>query len=854
MSIDLTTHESKLLLRQFEKGNVVLFAGAGFSIGATNRIGEDPPLGNALGEILAAECGWPYEGEDLPIVYAQARAHLGAEGLESVLNNRYRDCKPAAWHLLVAKLFWHRIYTTNIDDVIENVYSAGSSQILDRIVCPAPYRDQDQFYDHVQCVHLHGSVLDNSKPLTFTFEEFADQTAKANPWYQAMVDDMQSKSFIFVGTRLTDSPFHHYLGLRGQRSRGTTEYRAKAFLVVPKITPILRRQFADQNIVVIEATGDEFFSALVPAVLERIPSRLDLLAMRHPHQMAALRITLEEAQRAGVAKAQMGVLRQFEYVTGEVTAAAERPKTFFFDGAEPSWQDIAHNVDAKRLVTNEFLEALQSESEGVRTFVLLGQAGSGKSTTMRRLAFELARSGHTVYFSKTAQSLERESIRDLIRASVRSLYFFIDDARSHVRAVDTLVRELIGDADVTFVLADRPHILLPKLHRAHKSLKEHFLDMPLLVKEDCERIIDKLDEFGLLGELAGKSRKQQLREFLGRSWKQLLVAMKEATSGRGFNTIIEDEYRTLASDNARLAYTITCLAYMHAAPVRRRHLLACLEGNDVQKASTLNKDLRGVVVPWKDNEEFLAPRHRVIAQHVAIEAATIDVKQAAIKEFLIQISAEVTPYNIRLRTPEYIAYRGIINFDNMLQLLGVNYELISDVYDELKDHYRDDFLFWLQYGRAEVYFDNFATAENYLNQSLGIRSLNNFQAKHNLGVLFLKRALSQENAIAAVADIELGKEILLEQIRERGDIDAYPYSALIKHMLRYLLHYRPQKMGEELEELKKLADLGHQKHPLDDAMKGVQEEAYRAYLMQAVKGPESSAVEWLGVGEQEEDD
>lgn len=221
MPIDLSTHESKLLLRQFEKGNVVLFAGAGFSIGAENRQGKDPPLGGALGEILATECGWPYEGEDLPIVYAQARTHLGSAGLEAVLDKWYRDCTPASWHQLVSKLFWYRIYTTNIDDVLENAYSAGASQILDRIVCPAPYKDQDQFYEHLQCIHLHGSVLDNSKPLTFTFEEFANQTAKSNPWYQAMVDDMQSKSFIFVGARLNDPPFHHYLSLRGQKSRGT---------------------------------------------------------------------------------------------------------------------------------------------------------------------------------------------------------------------------------------------------------------------------------------------------------------------------------------------------------------------------------------------------------------------------------------------------------------------------------------------------------------------------------------------------------------------------------------------------------------------------------------------------------
>src|SRR6185369_3323053 len=139
MPLDLITHEMMLLLRQFEKGNVVLFAGAGFSIGAENRIGIDPPLGNQLGEMLAQECGWPYEGEDLPIVYAQARSHLGSGGLEMLLERLYRDCKPAAWHQEVAKLYWYRIYTTNIDDVLENVYSSGAFQILDQVVCPAPY-------------------------------------------------------------------------------------------------------------------------------------------------------------------------------------------------------------------------------------------------------------------------------------------------------------------------------------------------------------------------------------------------------------------------------------------------------------------------------------------------------------------------------------------------------------------------------------------------------------------------------------------------------------------------------------------------------------------------------------------
>ena len=85
MPIDFNSHELKSLLRQFEKGNVVLFAGAGFSLGARNPRGSDPPLGTQIAENLASECGWKYEGEDLGIVYDQAQKHLGSDGLNGVV-------------------------------------------------------------------------------------------------------------------------------------------------------------------------------------------------------------------------------------------------------------------------------------------------------------------------------------------------------------------------------------------------------------------------------------------------------------------------------------------------------------------------------------------------------------------------------------------------------------------------------------------------------------------------------------------------------------------------------------------------------------------------------------------------
>lgn len=243
-----------------------------------------------------------------------------------------------------------------------------------------------------------------------------------------------------------------------------------------------------------------------------------------------------------------------------------------------------------------------------------------------------------------------------------------------------------------------------------------------------------------------------------------------------------------------------------------------------------------MIVPWNESADLFVPRHRVIANQVAKESAPVGIRAIAVSAFLGQISSDVTPRNISRRTPEYRAYRGIINFDNMLDLFGEDYEVIGGLYNELKDYYSHDFLFWLQFGRTEVYFDHFAIAENYLAQSLAIRDVGNFQAHHNLGVLYLKRARFDENSASAEADLRRGEEVLRDQIAKRGDVDAYPYAALVTHKYRYLREHKSVRFPAEVEELANLAQVGIRKHPLEQAMQEAYQEIMRAYLMLAVPG------------------
>jgi hypothetical protein len=318
--------------------------------------------------------------------------------------------------------------------------------------------------------------------------------------------------------------------------------------------------------------------------------------------------------------------------------------------------------------------------------------------------------------------------------------------------------------------------------------------------------------------------------------------MKEATLGRGFDVILLNEFNSLSSDDARLIYTIAALAYMHGAPVRRRHLGACVDRSDIAIARLFREDLREIVVPWGESTDLVSPRHRRIALHVATQDAPVTLRSEGITRYLIQVSVEITPHNISRRTPEYIAYRSMINLDNLFELFGEDYDTIIQVFDSLKTYYSEDFLFWLQYGRAELHFDNFNEAENYLKQSLSIRDgVKNYQAMHHMGVLHLRRARFLDDSNLALASANVGENILAEQIGIRGDDDPYPYAALITHKLKYLRRHGSPHYAGDIEALYGLAKDGLRKHRFSSMMGEAHQEIYREYLMIAVTGGRPAA-------------
>jgi hypothetical protein len=281
------------------------------------------------------------------------------------------------------------------------------------------------------------------------------------------------------------------------------------------------------------------------------------------------------------------------------------------------------------------------------------------------------------------------------------VFIFFDVLKRYLVTIDAVHERLQNAKNVTVIVGERSN-KYAQISHALVVFNPIEVRMPDLDDDDAKAIVGRLERFGFLGVLREKSPEDRVRAFMEHAEKQLLVALREATSGQGFDTILRTEFHELAPA-AQMAYTICCIAVAHGAPgVYLRHLLPCLGRAEFTKGVVIRDLLRGVLVPANAEGTMVKPRHRLIGFWVATEIAPVGLKQEAISKFLQQISSDIVPNEIKRRSPAYLAYRGMINSEALKETFANDHEIILPLYDELKSCYDGDFLFWLQYGMAQM--------------------------------------------------------------------------------------------------------------------------------------------------------
>lgn len=746
----LSENDRQNLFRNLSRNRVVLVTGAGFSKDARNIQGEKLPDSKSLASKL-----WEYlygdEYDDLSnlkTLYAAAQKNRkGISGLKQFLSENLHAETIPSWYKEVTNWYWNRIYTFNIDDLIEQIYH-DLPVSLKTIVAPDYFHERDQFLRQIQYIKLHGSITED-KPLTFGPMEYATRAAmRTDIWYHHFVEDYSTLPTIFIGTELDEPLFWQYIELRGAHARGEEKVRRpKCFLVNPMIPKPNIEMLEQFNIVPIFATAQQFFEWLSEQC--RPYSREDVL--RNVYE------GLEPALQASQQGMPTERVREIEYFFSRFKAPVRpvEPKrsSMFLLGIPPTWDDIASDIDARRDISGEINSFLREMHDSSRYDILqiTSPAGGGKSTVLRRAALELVDDGFTVYFSDGSSPLDSGKVARYVSSFPNRSFLFFDNAGDDLSVIAELWDRVKGSPNCpVFVLASRTNDAVYKgdeLERVGAQVKE--IPLTNLSLEEIRRVLETLDRHDRLGKLKEKSQAAREKEFVRKAKKQILVAMREATSGLGFDEILTDEFHKISPGSAKLLYLINALASDDDYGMTMQQMISSIDlpPNEVQLL--VERNLSGILVQHENDPSKFYIRHPAIAHYIVQSAPRPELAVAT--RLLLCSLATVMPEGAEKKNSRaFRLYRRLLSHTEMLARYPNDLNTVRSIYDGIRDSYRDDGHYWLHYGAYEVEQQGgeIGLAENYLDQASGLMPYSRQVETVKAHLLFKKAEQAANPAVA----------------------------------------------------------------------------------------------------------
>ena len=207
------------------------------------------------------------DNDDEPLTLAEVYSYLHLSNRKEVatyLREWFTECTPS-WQRSLAEFPFRRIWTLNIDDVIEKAF-ASVAKPLESLSWNERFSD-GSVANCQQIIHLHGSANrlsdqeDNDGVLVFSLSEYAREVANPRTWHKVFHDEIASKPFVIIGAQLIEEIDLIEALERGSAARESTGL--PSVLVVPRISDVRRTQIEAYGFVIVESTGEEFIHSLL---------------------------------------------------------------------------------------------------------------------------------------------------------------------------------------------------------------------------------------------------------------------------------------------------------------------------------------------------------------------------------------------------------------------------------------------------------------------------------------------------------------------------------------------------------------------------------------------------------------
>jgi hypothetical protein len=459
--------------------------------------------------------------------------------------------------------------------------------------------------------------------------------------------------------------------------------------------------------------------------------------VEYPAELSASAVLVElatlledlEVPKAATGDPPRGFTELSEAFRDAQPAASAVALDLFDRGDSSSWSSIKAGADVPRTVAGTVKDFLLSPVEAGQAKIALvrGRMGEGKTTMLRRIAWDLAQEGRRVFWREFGAGMPDRYVPE---DDEKAIAVFVADDADQLDNLPSLINYLSahGAGKARFLLAaesdewDRSGLD----HRIRRT--SAMLDVTLACP-DAQEAGTVTTALRSRGRLAAGADEAAVAEAIRKDDRCLMDRIAEARGVDSIRTAVDKRIAALDAkpqrDLLRRAYLATALVHRHGMSLGRTHLAAVLEVPEAELDSAVLAPLDLSLVPA--GPTAVRTRHPVVAgEACAILAADEAVRDAMVIDLLARLpGGSVSDPTVFHRPSELI--RPLRHG----QLAPLTVDRFFEAGEGAADH---DVAFWFDRGRFDANFSRWEQALAHLDRALWRQPGDTGEREHNAAV------------------------------------------------------------------------------------------------------------------------
>jgi cold shock CspA family protein len=474
------------------------------------------------------------------------------------------------------------------------------------------------------------------------------------------------------------------------------------------------------------------------------------------------------------------ITNNIDYVHSNMNSPNTDPKEFY-KGFFNNWDPIIKNLDVERKIKDGFLfEVLmdddQHNSNDQFFYLLKGNAGSGKSVLLKRIAYDGANTlERFCIVLKDDMKIYPEQIIELANYVKERIYLFIDNVSLLEDEIIYLLKKAKKDnIKLTIIGAERLNVWNIECQDLANYLSQSY-HIKYLGDSEILELLNLLDRHNALYTLKNKTAEERVKAFSEKAGRELLVALYEATNSKPFEEIIYDEYKSINDARAQSLYLTVSIFHKIGSEARAGFISRVHNISFHEFKEKLFKPLAYIVFDKKNNkinDYVYLTRNRLIAEIVFEKVLTTP--QDCFDEYVRILNNLNIDYE-----SDRMAFMSIVNGKKLIEVFP-DPLMIRKIYQIAMEVSKDDPKLYQQQAIFEMNANggSVATAEKHLKSAYELLPGDPY-ISHTFAEMLLKKAEKSRLDTEFFSYIDEVIDVC-NSIIKKGVIYSHPYHTSLK--------------------------------------------------------------------------